>query len=187
MQEAGQAAADVRVAARPLVRSEVGPPERGESRRLRPQAHHLVVVVLQDHPAAGPCRVDHPPDHREGIGHVLQDEAGVDDVKGPPFTLVQGKGEGVPPADLHEPFLCCRRARRTASEICSALCSMPTTRSRGPAARAMARVRCASPQPTSSTRSPPESPQCVQGALVQEIVHQAEAPLFLGRRAVDIP
>ena len=85
MQQRNEPPPDQRIGADAVVGAHVRGPEIAPPRRLGPEAKDVVIVIFQNNPATGPHRADHVLNHGEGIGYVLEHEAGMGDVEAPPF------------------------------------------------------------------------------------------------------
>src|SRR5262249_16740874 len=74
--------------------------ERHESGRLGPEAKNIMVVVGEDDPASWANCPSHRTDDCEWVCDVLEQVAGMDDVKRTPFVSVKRKVQGIARPEL---------------------------------------------------------------------------------------
>ena len=114
-----------------------------------------MVIVGQNDPATGANRSDHPPDHGQRVGNMLEEKPRVRDIKRTPLLVAERKGEGVTRSQLDDVgFSVVVRLFPRLGKLVDVALDSQNARLR-PATLAMARVNWASPLPTSRMFSPP--------------------------------
>ncbi len=94
--------ADGRVVYEPVVASDVGVPDRCESRGLGPEAKDVVVIIGQHDPPPGVYGMDHSPNDGQRVGDVLEQKTGVCDVESARFAIPKGKIKGITRPELDQ-------------------------------------------------------------------------------------
>ena len=188
MQQGREATAHERIAAEAGIALPVRVPGSLQGRRRgRPEAKGLVVVVDQEHLASRPYRGRHLLHDREGIPDVLQDEAGVGHVEGPPLVFPQGQLFGLALPHLRE------RALAFGLGLADGLGDLPRDRARrprparpGPAARARVRVIWPRPAPTSRMRRAPARSSTARSASLSSRCIRVSRRCSSAAVAVDV-
>ena len=140
------------IVAVPVIGPLICVPEGRKSRRLRPEAHHVIIVIGQDYPATGPHGACHMVYDRRWIGDMLQNEPCVGNVERAPFSFADWRRQHIAFAHGQQVRLAVHSGLAQRLFDLFGLRSIATTGM--PVARATIRENCPSPAPKSMTRSP---------------------------------
>lgn len=98
-------AANELVVAQTVVGAHIRFPYLANARWLGPQTQNVMIVVLQDHPAARLDGAHHVRYHGQRTGDVFEHKTGVRDVERSPFIITQRQRHGIAATEVDESFL----------------------------------------------------------------------------------